>query len=90
MSSDGPPFGGELKLAEPTTADRSVIGNPPPYSYEGRLVTAKDWVQQNITNDFLGRVKRYLISLFPIFSWIYRYNFTWFVGGTVPDFKRFI
>lgn len=90
MSSDSPPFGGELKLAEPTTADRSVIDSPLPYSYEGRLVTAKDWVQQNITNDFLGRVKRYLISLFPIFSWIYRYNFTWFTGGTVPDLVTFI
>ena len=82
MASDGPPFGGELKVAENTT-DRRVSPSPPPaYSYEGRVVTAKDWIQDNITRDFLGRVRRYFISLFPIFSWIYRYNLTWATGGT--------
>jgi len=52
------------------------------YQYEPQLVTTKEWIQENITSDFFGRIKRYLISLFPIFSWIYRYNLTWALGGT--------
>ena len=51
------------------------------YQYETHLVTTNEWLHENITNDFFGRVKRYLISLFPIFSWIYRYNLTWAIGG---------
>jgi hypothetical protein len=51
------------------------------YQYEPHLVTTKEWIHENITSDVFGRIKRYLISLFPIFSWIYRYNLTWAIGG---------
>jgi hypothetical protein len=74
--------GGDLKLTEYTT-DKSVTPTTPPpgYNYEKPLVTTKEWLSENITNDIFGRVKRYFISLFPIFSWIYRYNLTWATGG---------
>jgi len=77
--------GGDLKLAE-NRSDESVNEiHPPPYHYEKKLVTTREWISENITGDFLGRVKRYLISLFPIFSWIYRYNLTWALGGISPS-----
>jgi len=57
------------------------ILSPPDYRYEKSLVTTKEWVHENITSDPIGRVRRYLVSLFPIFSWIYRYNLTWAIGG---------
>lgn len=68
---------GDVKL-DPESSSNSSGGV---YQYEPHLVTTKEWVQENITGDFFGRVKRYLISLFPIFSWIYRYNLTWAIGG---------
>jgi sodium-independent sulfate anion transporter 11 len=52
-----------------------------PFIYETKLVTTNEWIHEHITNDITGRIKRYLISIFPIFSWIYRYNLTWLVGG---------
>src|SRR5579871_5051399 len=82
MSTNAPPFGGDLKL-EDHASDKPVSETPPPpYHYEKGLVTTREWISENITSDFLDRVKRYLISLFPIFSWIYRYNLTWALGGT--------
>jgi hypothetical protein len=72
--------GGDTKLAEDKSAP--VSPPPPPYQYEKGTVTALEWVGENITNDFFERIKRYFISLFPIFSWIYRYNLAWASGGT--------
>lgn len=63
-------------------ADRLSEGSQQSYQYEPHLVTTKEWIHENITSDFFGRIKRYLISLFPIFSWIYRYNLTWALGGS--------
>ena len=62
-------------------ANGENLPSPTEYRYEKELVTTKEWVHENITSDPTGRVKRYLISLFPIFSWIYRYNLTWAIGG---------
>ena len=59
--------------------------NPPVYQYEKGLVTTKEWIKENITNDVPGRFNRYVISLLPIFSWIYRYNLTWATGGIGSD-----
>lgn len=84
MSTNAPPFGGDLKLTD-HTSDTSVSPTPPPpgYRYEKQLVTSREWISENFTSDFGGRIRRYLISLFPIFSWIYRYNWTWATGGII-------
>jgi len=58
-------------------SERSADG----LEYEVPLVTELDWIKTNITNDILGKLKRYFIGIFPILSWIYRYNFTWALGG---------
>jgi hypothetical protein len=82
MSTNAPPFDGDLKL--PVHTSDSVSPTPPPgYRYEKELVTSREWISENITSDFIGRIKRYFVSLFPIFSWIYRYNLTWATGGIV-------
>jgi hypothetical protein len=78
-------------MTNPPVSDRDVkldanhSPDIPPtslYQYEPDLVTAKEWVQENLIKDVVGRIKKYLISLFPIFSWIYRYNLTWATGGS--------
>jgi len=76
-------FGRDSKINETTSERPTTENSGQAYTYEGRIVTANEWIQENILNDFFGKVKRYFISLFPIFSWIYRYNYTWFVGGTI-------
>lgn len=44
--------------------------------YEEREVTVIDWGKL-VFNDPLGRIKNYLISLFPIAQWILHYNPRW-------------
>ncbi len=51
------------------------------YAYAPPLVAADEWIHENITNDPIGKIKRYFLGLFPILSWIYRYNLTWATGG---------
>src|SRR5690554_4614155 len=57
--------------------------------FHDRTISVKDWSSRTFT-DVPGQIKDYLISLFPIATWIYRYNPTWFVGdvcftaSTVP------
>ena len=51
------------------------------YQYEQKLITEKEWIKKNATTDIFGAIKRYLVGLFPILSWIYRYNITWGLGG---------
>jgi solute carrier family 26 (sodium-independent sulfate anion transporter), member 11 len=71
------PFVGDVKVAPYPDSKASEQS----YQYEPPLVTTKEWIHDNITGNFFGKIKRYLISLFPIFSWIYRYNLTWAIGG---------
>jgi hypothetical protein len=84
MSS--PPFNADIKV--PPVIDRDSPTPPPAYRYEKDLVTAPEWIRENITSDFWGRIRRYLISLFPIFSWIYRYNLKWATGGILFEKYR--
>lgn len=42
----------------------------------------KDWAYKH-TGHPLKRVQQYLISLFPILQWIYRYNLTWLYGDLI-------
>ncbi len=50
--------------------------------YEEKTVSTKDWLRDTFS-DPGSRVKRYFVSLFPIAQWIYRYNFTWFLGDLI-------
>ena len=47
--------------------------------FHDRTISVKDWSSRTFT-DVPGQIKAYLISLFPIATWIYRYNPTWFIG----------
>ncbi|KAJ2487009.1 hypothetical protein IWW37_005413 [Coemansia sp. RSA 2050] len=53
-----------------------------PILYVEPLPSSKQWVSQNLA---ISRAKAatYAQSLFPILTWIYRYNWTWFIGDMV-------
>lgn len=44
-----------------------------------RTISVRDWSSRTF-EDIPGQLKHYVVSLFPIATWIYRYNFTWFIG----------
>ena len=47
--------------------------------FTDRTISTKDWASRTFA-DIPGQIIAYLISLFPIATWIYRYNLTWFTG----------
>lgn len=47
--------------------------------FHDRTISVKDWSARTFTNP-VTQIKDYFVSLFPIATWIYRYNFTWFIG----------
>lgn len=50
--------------------------------YQQPLASPKEWAQRH-TSHPLNRFKAYVISLFPILQWIYRYNLTWLYGDLI-------
>jgi len=44
-----------------------------------RTISTKDWASRTFENT-PGQLKDYFFSLFPIATWIYRYNLTWMTG----------
>ncbi|KAJ1791517.1 hypothetical protein LPJ59_004975 [Coemansia sp. RSA 2399] len=54
--------------------------------WEGTYVepraSSKEWLKQNVVPTRTKTVA-YAKSLFPIFTWIYRYNWTWFIGDLI-------
>ncbi|KAF8630072.1 hypothetical protein AX15_003129 [Amanita polypyramis BW_CC] len=65
-----------------TTAKRygkRVIGYP---EETVPVVSTADWVKQHTGSPLQG-IRNYLLSLFPILSWITRYNFTWLTGDVI-------
>lgn len=44
-----------------------------------RTISVKDWAASTFS-DIPGQLWGYVLSLFPIATWIYRYNLTWFIG----------
>lgn len=44
-----------------------------------RTISVKDWATRTF-HDVPGQLKSYVVGLFPIATWIYRYNLTWFLG----------
>lgn len=57
-------------MSESSTYDRSVP------LYEPPIVTPLDTARRIFTNPF-ANFKEYAISLFPLMTWIHRYNFVW-------------
>ncbi|KAJ2813732.1 hypothetical protein H4S07_000459 [Coemansia furcata] len=53
-----------------------------PILYVEPLPSSKQWVMQNLVPS-RAKAVTYAQSLFPILTWIYRYNWTWFLGDAV-------
>ncbi|KAA8894621.1 sulfate permease [Sphaerosporella brunnea] len=47
-----------------------------------RNISVKDWLSHTF-EDIPRQLWDYLVSLFPIATWIYRYNLTWFMGDVI-------
>lgn len=66
----------------PPPAVASSNAGPRVVRFEEDIVSIKDW-----TSHFFAhpgqKAKNYVISLFPIAQWIYRYNVTWFIGDLI-------
>ncbi|KAJ1811555.1 hypothetical protein LPJ56_004257, partial [Coemansia sp. RSA 2599] len=54
-------------------------GEHEPIYYVEPLASSREWIKQNVVPTKQQSVE-YAKSLFPILSWIYRYNWTWFLG----------
>lgn len=71
--------------AEPSGsgADSSSYSSPPPLTsfpeYNDRTISTRDWFKRVFTDSW-GQFISYGVSLFPIATWIYRYNLTWLTG----------
>ncbi|KAJ2749379.1 hypothetical protein GGI19_005690 [Coemansia pectinata] len=53
-----------------------------PILYVEPLPSSKQWITQNLVPS-RAKAVTYAQSLFPILTWIYRYNWTWFLGDMV-------
>ncbi|KAF8638506.1 hypothetical protein AX16_010489 [Volvariella volvacea WC 439] len=58
---------------------KRVIGYP---EHRVPVISSKDWLLQFARNP-VSHVVEYLISLFPILTWITRYNFGWLTGDII-------
>lgn len=67
----------QLPGASPSDGGPSQPSGLPVFT--DRTISTKDWAARTFL-DIPGQVIAYLISLFPIATWIYRYNLTWFTG----------
>lgn len=47
--------------------------------FEDRTISVRDWAARTF-DDVPGQIVSYFKSLFPIATWIYRYNLTWLTG----------
>ncbi|BFZ59354.1 Sulfate permease 2 [Saitoella coloradoensis] len=65
-----------------TSTPRTLTDVPPPAYYLEEEASARQWFKSH-TNNFSSRAKAYVISLFPVFQWISRYNFTWALGDLI-------
>ncbi|KAI8319293.1 sulfate permease II [Martensiomyces pterosporus] len=53
-----------------------------PILYVEPMASTRQWVRTNVVPT-RSKAKAYLKSLFPISTWIYRYNWTWFLGDLI-------
>lgn len=47
--------------------------------FQDRTISVRDWFT-DLFSDIPGQLLYYVKSLFPIATWIHRYNLTWFTG----------
>ncbi|UJR07188.1 hypothetical protein I4U23_011476 [Adineta vaga] len=50
--------------------------------YHESLPTVKGWIKNKLNNP-KEQIKTYLLSFFPFLTWIYRYNFIWFINDII-------
>lgn len=51
-------------------------------AYDQKIPSVKDYFKKGAKNP-VDKAKDYVISLFPILQWIYRYNLTWLYGDLI-------
>lgn len=51
-------------------------------AYDQKTPSVKDYFKKGAKNP-VDKAKDYVISLFPILQWIYRYNLTWLYGDLI-------
>ena len=67
------------------TAAKQLDGYPASSSdsyddqFNDRTISVKDWSARTFGSPGT-QLRDYVVNLFPIATWIYRYNFTWFIG----------
>ncbi|RPA73444.1 sulfate permease [Ascobolus immersus RN42] len=69
------------------TDEKNGFSSPTPTAREvpdfhDRTISTKDWAARTF-DDVPGQIREYLVSLFPIATWIYRYNLTWLTGDVI-------
>ncbi|KAJ2352316.1 hypothetical protein GGF43_003790, partial [Coemansia sp. RSA 2618] len=62
-----------------TAEDAGVRG---PVEYVEPVASTSEWLKDNVVPTRAGTAS-YLKSLFPFLTWIYRYNWVWFVGDLI-------
>ncbi|KAI8319880.1 sulfate permease [Martensiomyces pterosporus] len=65
-----------------TAHSQSALREQEPIHYVEPLASSKQWIKDNLVPT-KQRATSYAKSLFPISTWIYRYNWTWFLGDLV-------
>jgi hypothetical protein len=90
-------YGGEIEKIQPLDngfpEDRKGgFTSPTPTAREvpdfhDRTISTKDWAARTF-DDVPGQIKEYVVSLFPIATWIYRYNLTWLTGDVSNSNSR--
>lgn len=75
---------GHQTVRSDSSSDESSSG-----AFVDRTISVRDWATSTF-EDTPGQLKSYVVSLFPIATWIYRYNFTWFVGDVSLTFFHFL
>ncbi|KAF5358352.1 hypothetical protein D9756_001890 [Leucocoprinus leucothites] len=61
------------------TASKKIVSYP---EDDVDVVSSKDWLSRFWTNPFPAMME-YLLSLFPILTWIHRYNIGWLTGDII-------
>ncbi|KAJ1953923.1 hypothetical protein GGI12_005906, partial [Dipsacomyces acuminosporus] len=60
----------------------SPLNEQEPILYVEPIASSKQWIKENVIPTKEKTIE-YVKSLFPIGTWIYRYNWAWFVGDLV-------
>ncbi|KAJ1726412.1 hypothetical protein LPJ61_005203, partial [Coemansia biformis] len=68
------------RASTPTVGDSEQFVEP--IHYVERKASSQEWLKENVVPT-RAKTVAYAKSLFPIATWIYRYNWTWFAGDLV-------